>query len=329
MSHAKYPEFVKIQALNFCNCSQEDIAEYVGVSQPTVSRILVKLQSGLSPEEIEKSRREHRTIANQHVHQRIDPWWDLERYVLYRLREHQDSPDQMAGRWKEERWEKLSKDTIYAYIRNHHPHLIKKYFRRKGKQYRNRKQDKAFEKYQLMDRRMIDDRPVCIERRRQIWHWEWDTIIGKRWVGKQVIATNVERKSWYLLSRVCEDKGGEQMYLKTVEMFKSIPQNKKKTNTYDNGREFAQHRNIEWKTGITIYFAHPYHSWERWTNENTNGLLRQYYPKWTSFTCVKEHELQEVVKKLNWRPRKRLNYKTPEEVFWGKRKALTKICNLN
>lgn len=329
MRHAKYTDFVKIQTLSFSWCSQQEIASYIWMSQSTVSRILSRIKGNIWAHELETERKEKRRLANRSVHQRIEPWWEFERYILFRIRTYQDSPDQIAGRWRKERWEALSKDTVYSFVYSHHPDLIKTFFRRKGKKYRNRRQEKVYQKYQLDGRRMIDCRPEYIEHRKQVWHWEWDTIIGKRWVGKEVIATNVERKSGYLLARVCQDKWSQQMYEKTVDMFRDIPQRKKKTNTYDNGREFALHRRIEWKTGIAIYFAHTYCSWERWTNENTNGLLRQYYPKWSSFSSITEDQLQQTVKKLNSRPRKRLNYKTPEEVFWWKRRTLTRICSLD
>lgn len=323
MSHLKYPEFVQIQARYECGLSQTEIAEIVWVSQPSVSRVITRLKHGYTPKDLAQNRLIKRAQTNQQVHQRIDPWGKLENYILNRIIDDQDSPDEIAGRWKLERWEQLSKDTIYKYLYTHHPSLIKLHFRRRWKPYRNRKQEAIHEKYQLCERRMIDDRPAHIENRKQIGHWEWDTIIGKRWAWKQVIATNVERKSWYLLSRICENKWAEVMYHQTIDMFADIPSNKMKTNTYDNGREFALHKRIEWRTKMIIYFAHTYCSWERWTNENTNSLIRQYYRKWTSFSSITDEDLQATVIKLNWRPRKRLWYRTPEEVFWWRRKVLT------
>lgn len=102
---------------------------------------------------------------------------------------------------------------------------------------------------------------------------------------------------------------------RTDSEIQSIPSFLKITLTFDNGREFAQHKLIEYHTGFTVYFAHPYHSWERGTNENTNGLIRDYFPKWTDFNEISEERIAEVQKEINMRPRKRLNYRTPFEMF--------------
>jgi IS30 family transposase len=109
---------------------------------------------------------------------------------------------------------------------------------------------------------------------------------------------------------------------KTIEKFKNIPEDKKHTITYDNGSTFAEHNMTERLTGIDIYFAYPYHSWERGCNENCNGLLRQFFPKGTGFKNIDERDIVKVEKLINNRPRKRLNYLTPEEVFFKKEKIL-------
>ena len=103
----------------------------------------------------------------------------------------------------------------------------------------------------------------------------------------------------------------------SIKVFKKIDKGKRRTITFDNGTEFSDWKSIEEKTGMIIYFAYPYHSWERGTNENTNGLLRQYFPKKYDFNLITVEELKYVVKKLNDRPRKRLGFKTPKQVFQG------------
>jgi len=110
---------------------------------------------------------------------------------------------------------------------------------------------------------------------------------------------------------------------KTEKRFKSIPKDKKHTITYDNGSVFSEHETTEKQTGLTIYFAYPYHLWERGCNENANGLLRQFFPKKTKFATITQREIQKAVRLLNNRPRKRLNYLTPYEVFNGKSKCCT------
>lgn len=242
---------------------------------------------------------------------RINPWWELERYILEKIQDYW-SPEQIAGRWKTEKWEKLSKDTIYVYIYENYPELIREYFRRKWKKYQNRRK----EKYQLNDRRMIDERPAYIEERKSIWHWEADTIIGK--YRKWAIFTNVERKSGYLLTKKLKNKSWREVEDAFRETFEGIPYNKRKTTTVDNGREFSEHRTVEYFTGTTLYFAHTYSSWQRGTNENTNWLLRQFIPKRTDFDTVSIKKLENYTELINLRPRKRLGYKSPYEVFYKK-----------
>lgn len=243
---------------------------------------------------------------------RIKPWGDLEKYILEKTK-NAWSPKQISGRWNLETSETLSKDTIYRYVYSTHPELVSKFFRRKWKRYQHNRANK----YHIMDRRMIDRRPKIIERRLHIGHWEWDTVVWIRWWSKQVILTNVERKSGYLLTKKIQRGTGECVLEATQELFTQIPHYKRKTITYDNGREFCEHRLIEYFTKTRVYFAHPYHSWERWTNENTNGLLRQFIPKKTDMQHVSHEQLEIYTHLLNHRPRERLDFLTPHEVFVG------------
>ena len=268
-----------------------------------------------------KQRKKLRKDINQKNRTRIKDAIYLEECILKYIKKYW-SPEQIAGRWKQETWEKLSKDTIYNFIYLHHPELIKKYLRRKWKKYQHRRR----EKYQLNDRKMIDDRPEIVEARNRIWDWEWDTVIWSHWWSKQVILTNVERKSGYLLARKIQDKSWNSVLDGTIECFKYIPKYKQRTMTYDNGREFSLHRMIEFETNLDVYFAHPYCSWERWTNENTNWLLRQFTPKKTDFEKITQNQLKYYVSLINSRPRKRLNYMTPAEIFFNKHLKLCVSC---
>lgn len=247
---------------------------------------------------------------------RIKTWWKLERKILEKIKKYW-SPEQISWRWNKETKEKLSKDTVYKFIYDNYPDFVKKYFRRKWKKY----QHKRKEKYQLSDRRMIDNRPKYIEERKTIWHLEADTIIWKN--RKWAIFTNVERKSWYYITKKLKSKSGIEVEQAFIDIFKNIPKNKIKTTTVDNWREFSEHKMIEYFTWTTIYFAHPYCSRERWTNENTNWLLRQFIPKKTNFNAISEKKLEKYTELINLRPRKRLNYKTPYEVFFNKN---LKLC---
>jgi len=266
-----------------------------------------------------KEKKKVRTEVNRQNRRRIISWSSLERYILKYIKRY-FSPDEVAGRWKSEMHEHLSPDTIYKYIYEYHPELIKKYLRRWWKKYQNRRK----EKYQLEDRRMIDTRPEIVETRSRIWDWEWDTVVWPRWWSKQVLLTNVERKTWYLLCRKLARWSWKAVLEWTLDCFKNIPKYKQCTMTYDNGREFSQHKMIEYITNLEVYFAHPYSSHERWTNENTNWLLRQFFPKKTDFASVSENQLKYYVSLVNFRPRKRLKYKTPHEVFFN---TSLKLCN--
>lgn len=242
---------------------------------------------------------------------RIQVWSKLEWYILEKVQEYY-SPKQISWRWRSETGETVSKDTIYSYIYNTHRELIKQYFRRKWKKYQNKRK----QKYQLDNRRMIDRRPKIIEQRTTLGHWEADTVVWKRkTVTKKCILTNVERKSGYLVARVLENAQAGTTSQSIIAAFQDFPKYKKKSITFDNGREFAYHYDIERETNMTTYFAHPYCSWERWTNENTNWLLRQFLPKWSDFEFLEEKELQKYVALINNRPRERLGFLTPNEVF--------------
>ena len=127
--------------------------------------------------------------------------------------------------------------------------------------------------------------------------------------------THVERKSGLVLADKLERATAEAAQDRTTERFKRIPRDKKYTITYDNGSVFSEHETTERQTGLTIYFAFPYHSWERGCNENANGLLRQFFPKKSIFAAITQRDIQKAVGLLNNRPRKRLNYSTPYEVF--------------
>jgi len=262
---------------------------------------------------VSNKRNERKSLASKR-YCRIEPWWILEWYILERITSQQWSPEQISGRWRLETNERLSKDTIYRFIYSNHFSLVKKCFRRKWKKYQYSKRNK----YQLQDRRMIDFRPEVANLRSRIWDWEWDTVVWIKWWSKQVILTNVDRKSWYLLAKKLQGWTWENVMNWTIDLFSKLPKHKVKTMTYDNWREFSEHRMIEYFTKLKVYFAHPYHSRERWTNENTNWLIRQYIPKKTDFKNISEEDLQIFVKRINLRPRKRLWYLNPFEVFHSK-----------
>lgn len=161
----------------------------------------------------------------------------------------------------------------------------------------------------------ISERPCVVNQRNRFGDWEGDSVEGKK--GSGGIATHVERVSRYLIARKLADKTADAMTTNSIKAFSRIAKIMRKTLTVDNGKEFAQFKRLEQKTGLSVYFADPYAAWQRGTNENTNGLLRQYIPKGSDLRKVTVGVLAQAVRKLNHRPRKCLNYQTPHDVFYN------------
>ena len=241
----------------------------------------------------------------------------LVRYVEARLN-RQWSPEEISHRLRIEYPTdvsmRVSHETIYrwVYLDAGVEGGLYRNLRRRHKKRRRQKRYGTGRRF--ADRKCITQRPRVVETRERYGDWEGDTIEGKRSSG--YIATMVERKSRFLLATKLENKKAETLTTESIRTFGSIPRKMRKTLTVDNGSEFAQFKSYEDKTGLEIYFAKPYAAWQRGANENTNGLLRQYFPKGSDFKKVTEEDVQQAVKRLNGRPRKCLNYQTPREMFW-------------
>jgi len=234
----------------------------------------------------------------------------LLRTVTRMLKEHQ-SPEQIAGVLGT-----VVASTIYRYIKERAPHL-KKYLRSQKGKYRRRYGTKIRETVrEQAKKRRIDERPAIVERRGRLGDWEGDTMQGR---DKRVrIVTFVDRRSGYLIAFLLPLMRAELLTTLTLRRFRSVLKTKRRTFTLDNGPEFSDWERLEKKSGATVYFAYPYHFWERGTNENTNGLLRQYFPKSHDFNLITPAELAHVIRRLNKRPRKRLKFKSPRQVFLKK-----------
>ena len=234
----------------------------------------------------------------------------LLRTIKRKLIDHK-SPEQIAGVLK-----RVSASTIYRYIKERAPHLKKHLRSRKGKYRRKRGTKKREKEREQAKKRRIDERSKVVERRGRIGDWEGDTLMGR---DKRVrIVSFVDRRTGYLIAFLLPKMNAELFTKLALLHLRKIPKKKKKTITFDNGIEFSDWERLERKSGMTIYFAYPYHAWERGTNENTNGLLRQYFPKTMDFNLITPDELTRVVRKLNNRERKRLGFLSPRRVFWRK-----------
>ncbi len=181
-----------------------------------------------------------------------------------------------------------------------------KYRRRHGTKVRGKRREEA-------KKRRIDERPKIVDRRGRVGDFEGDTLMGR---DKRVrIVSLVDRRTGYLIAFLLPKMNAELLTSLAFTQLRRIPKKKRKTLTLDNGIEFSDWERLEKKTGMTIYFAYPYHAWERGTNENTNGLLRQYFPKSYDFNLISPSELAHAVRRLNNRERKRLKFKTPHSLF--------------
>ena len=230
------------------------------------------------------------------------------------------SPEQISGKIKldypNDPIMSISYEAIYTHIYTHRQarlnrRLIALLPYKKTQRRRANAQSKRGIK--IKDQTSIDDRPKHIEKREEVGHWEGDLVIGK---GQQsAIGTLVERKARFTFIVKLSNRKSATVRKGFVKEFRRTNALFKKTLTYDNGNEMAEHKKFTKQTEMPVYFAHPYSSWERGTNENTNGLIRRFFPKGTDFSKVSEQELKIVQEKLNNRPRKVLGYRTPNEVF--------------
>ena len=223
------------------------------------------------------------------------------------------SPEQISATLLELHSISLSPLSIYRYIalnRSKGGTLWK--FLRQANRKRRKKYGSTNSQGYIPNRVSIEKRPKIVDKKSRIGDWELDTVIGSHHKG--VLLTLVERRSNFTLIGKCKDKTASSITSKIIELLKPH-ENKVKTLTLDNGKEFASHEVFSEKLGARSYFAHPYSSWERGLNENTNGLIRQFFPKGKSLKNIKEKTIRKVVTLLNYRPRKKLGFKMPIEIF--------------
>jgi IS30 family transposase len=297
--------------------SKRAIARAIGVHHSTICRELVRNHtsnlSGYHAGMAQRWTQQRRFRANQ-AFRKLPNNLKLVDFIVAKLRKLW-GPEQIAG-WlkKTSRRVRVCTQTIYDWIYDFRPDLKQYLHCRKGNYRRTRAARLRYKRRaQALEARRISKRPAHIERRKRLGHWEGDTVVGAAQSG--YIATFVERKSGYLLAAKLCGHLAEDFTEAAAKCFAKIPERYRKTLTLDNGREMLDYEHLEERTGLQVYFAYPYHSWERGTNENTNGLLRYFFPKKTSFASVTQADIDQAVRLLNTRPRKRLGYRTPEQVF--------------
>jgi IS30 family transposase len=219
------------------------------------------------------------------------------------------SPEQVSGWLLDEQGELISHESVYLYLwpDKRSGGELYTYLRRQGKKYDKRRNGKST-RGQIKNRISIDDRPQVVDDKSRVGDWEIDTVIGKGHSG--ALVTIVERVTNFTVSKQVDGKSAAAVTQATIALLKPL-KDVVHTITADKGKEFAYHEKISDVLEADFYFAHPYSSWERGLNENTNGLLRQYFPKNTDFKKVTQIEVRRAVKRLNNRPRKYLDFKTP------------------
>lgn len=238
-------------------------------------------------------------------------------YVKRGLKQHW-SPEQIAGRMANDfpgdEEMRISHETIYGWIRDDKQRggHWRSFLRQSGKK-RRKRYGTGENRGKIKGRVDIDERPKEVEDKQRLGDWEGDTVEGAK--GSGYLTTMVDRKSQYLALGQSKTKQADAIRRTICRSFRRHNYLPCETVTLDNGKEFAEHEKLGETLGGAVYFAKPYHSWERGLNENTNGLLRQYFPKGTDFSKITPYRLKKVEAEVNARPRKTLGYRTPQEVM--------------
>jgi len=316
-----FKERSQIEALKFSRKSITEIAKLLNRPKSTISREIKRGLAmpgrGYSAEQSQMHAEIFRRVRR--VDSKISLNTILKFYVLKGLIKGW-SPEQIAHRIKRDYpldlTMRISHESIYKYIYYEtHGKLRRKLISllAYSKPKRIGGQTKTIYMGIITNRTSIDDRPEHIEKRQEEGHWEGDLIVGKE--QKSIIGTLVERTTRYTIIVPLESRHSAHVVRAFAKQMMSFSPNFRRSLTYDNGIEMAAHKDFSALTQMPVYFAHPYSSWERGTNENTNGLIRRVFKKKTDFRKIKPEQLKELQDKLNNRPRKVLNWKTPFEML--------------
>jgi IS30 family transposase len=297
-----------VYALKKAGLTQCAIADQICVNKSTISREL-KRNTGLRGYRPKQAHRLACARQSQISRTRIldAMWTGIEKMIC-----EDWSPEQISGHLKDNDELGVSPEWIYHYIyadkRNGgdlHSHL-------RCQKKRRKRYGSIERRGQIKNRVSIEKRPEIVDLRNRVGDWEADTVIGKQ--GHSVLVTLVERKTRFTVAIKAANKTAQAVTDAICENLKPY-HDRVLTLTYDNGREFAYHEQIAHELTAEGFFAHPYHSWERGLNENTNGLIRQYVPKGKDIDDLSDEDVAEIIEKINMRPRKCLGFKTPNQLF--------------
>ncbi len=317
-SHLSPFERCHIEVLLQWGWSIRRMARELERSPSTLSRELARNRRPLARYRAVRAQQAYRQRRGRSVRPRkLAANGPLRRYVEAKLREKW-SPDQIAQSLRRhvprDRAMRISHETIYTFVYADkgangtlYQHL------RQAHRKRRRRGNARGMRGLLPGRVGIEERPKIVESRRRTGDWEADLVLGRQ--SGPAILTLVERKHGYLLARKVHDRRAHTVGRAIKDAFRAVPDALIKTITFDNGKEFAHFKTLEAELNVLAFFAHPYAAWERGTNENTNGLLRQYIPKNADLHQLEQAHLNRITEALNNRPRNRLNYRSPAETF--------------
>lgn len=302
---------------------QASIADYLGRSPGTISRELLRNSGRTGYRAFTAKRRAIRAASSRrHGKRRLTSELRLHRYVVMKLNKRW-SPHEIVKRMETEYPDdmtmRISHEAIYQYIYVLPRGELKKTLvhalrREHGYRRKKSKDAKANEnRGKIADMLSIDERPSEVSDRIVPGHWEGDLIVGKN--KRSALGTLVERTTRKTLLVHLSAKDAVSVRRAYAKKLRRLPKELAKTLTYDQGKEMSEHKRFTIDTGIQVYFAHPASPWERGTNENTNGLIRQYFPKGTDFRAISSREIRRVERELNDRPRAVLHYQKPDEAF--------------
>jgi transposase, IS30 family len=311
--HLTLPERELLQRMVAKGKSRSEIADLMNRHRSTIYRELIRNSTpfGYRPKSAQRIADQRRAVCHRHYKLKRR---ELGLYVSQRLRKSW-SPDQIAGRLRREfpqtpqHW--VSPPTIYAWIERS---------AREARRWLRRGPRWTWKRKRSPEIVSIRGRPRVINARLRYGDWEGDTVVG---VGRRSgLVTLVERKSGLAQILKVMNRSSSTAISAIERRLQHLPTALRRSVTFDNGPEFAEHARLHHKLGLSVYFADPYSAWQRGSNESLNGLIRQYYPKGTDFLRVPARDVQRVEQQLNERPRRRLDYQTPLEVL-GK-----KLCRI-
>ena len=318
-------ERVKIRTYLECFFNPSQIAKKLGRARSTITRELNRWgikqnYQDYDPDLAHWTARQNYAGVNLFEF-KLEKNQKLRKYVLKKLKLRW-SPQQISNRLKEDfpndKTMSISHESIYKFIYTvARGELKKELISCLRYQKKKRKSSIGSRKnvIKIKDRVSISKRPTEVDDRIIPGHWESDLIIGKN--RKTAIGTIVERTTRFTIIVPLKNRTAKEVRKAFARELKKFPKELTKSLTHDNGLEMAQHKMFPKQTDIQVFFCHPYASWERGTNENTNGLIRDFWPKGTDFTQLSKYQIKKVQKLLNERPRKVLNWKTPAEVFFN------------